>query len=645
MSASVTTGSFSVRIQDPFWSPKQALVRDVVIPYQWQALNDQVPGVEPSHTIENFRIAAGEADGDYYGMVFQDSDLYKWLEAVGHTLANERDEELERKADEAIDLLARAQQPDGYLNTHYTLTKPDKRWTNLRDDHELYCAGHLIEAAVAYYQATGKRKLLDIACRFADYINRVFGHGPGKIPGYPGHEEIELALIKLYRATGNRTYLDLALYFIEERGRQPHYFQIEAEKRGETTPFRFGFEYSQSHLPVREQTEAIGHAVRAMYFYTAVADAARETGDMSLLDACRRLWNSVVQKKMYVTGGIGSSADNGEAFTTDYDLPNDTAYTETCAAIGLVFFAQRMLQAEPRREYADVMERALFNGVLAGMSLDGRRYFYVNPLEVWPSACDYRADMHSVKYERQGWFGCACCPPNIARLLASLGQYVYTTDAAKETIYAHLYIGSSVSVEVAGGKQVTLVQESQLPWQGRIRLTVHLDDPAAFTLALRLPGWCLTPALRVNGEAVDPADAADGYARLNRTWACGDVIELDLPMQPLRIYPHPELREDAGKVALQYGPIVYCLEEADNGANLRDLTLPREAAIAAKYEPDLLGGVVVLESTGYKSAAPAGAALYSYEPPSREETLIRAIPYYAWANRGPGEMTVWIREA
>ncbi|WP_273369229.1 glycoside hydrolase family 127 protein, partial [Alicyclobacillus herbarius] len=635
----------SVRIHDPFWSPKQKLVRDVVIPYQWQALNDQVPGVEPSHTIENFRIVAGEAEGEYYGMVFQDSDLYKWLEAVGHTLANERDQELERKADEVIDLLARAQQPDGYLNTHYTLTKPDKRWTNLRDDHELYCAGHLIEAAVAYYEATGKRALLDIACRFADYIHQVFGHGPGQIPGYPGHEEIELALVKLYRTTGEKKYLDLALYFVEERGQQPHYFQIEAEKRGETEPFRFGFEYSQSHLPIREQTEAIGHAVRAMYFYTAVADVAMETGDESLLAACRRLWQSVVQKKLYVTGGIGSSADNGEAFTKDYDLPNDTAYTETCAAIGLVFFAQRMLQADPRREYADVMERALFNGVLSGMSLDGRRYFYVNPLEVWPAACDYRADMHSVKRERQGWFGCACCPPNIARLIASLGWYVYTTDAAKDTLYAHLYIGSTVTAELAG-QSVTVKQESELPWQGRVRFTIQVDDPAAFTLALRLPGWCANPAVRVNGEVVDLATTVrDGYAHLSRTWEPGDVVELELPMQPLRIFPHPELREDAGRVALQYGPIVYCLEEADNGANLRDITLPRESEITAQYQPDLLGGVVTLETVGYRSDASATDVLYTYAPTGRIQTQLRAIPYYAWANREPGEMTVWIREA
>jgi DUF1680 family protein len=633
----------NVKLEDPFWSPRQNLVREVVIPYQWAALNDHIPGVEPSHTIQNFRIAAGESDGEYYGMVFQDSDLYKWLEAVAYTLSIREDQELEQKADEAIDLIARAQRPDGYLNTYYTLVKPDQRWTNLRDDHELYCAGHLIEAAVAYWQATGKRKILDVACRFADYIDSVFGRDSGKKRGYPGHQEIELALLKLYRVTRDKKYLNLARYFVEERGQQPHYFQLEAEQRRDTR--KYEYEYSQSHLPIREQIEAVGHAVRAMYYYSAVADIAMECDDQSLLDACKRLWRNVVQQKMYVTGGIGSSADNGEAFTVNYDLPNDTAYAETCASIGLVFWAHRMLQAEPKREYADVMERALYNGILSGMSLDGKSYFYVNPLEVWPDACDYRSDMRTVKYVRQGWFGCACCPPNLARLIASLGQYVYASHAEKREIYVHLYIGSKADVQL-GDQRVTLEQESGLPWHGSVRLKINADQPTLFTLKLRIPSWCTDPILKVNGEVLESTSSfEDGYFTLERVWSGNDEIDLQLPMQVKRIRSNPLVRENAGRVALQYGPIVYCLEEVDNGPNLRDISLPRRSQLSARYVDDLLGGVILIEGSGFRTdPTTVGERLYTDQEPRRIPCKITAVPYFAWANRSPGEMTVWIRE-
>jgi Putative glycosyl hydrolase of unknown function (DUF1680). len=342
-------------------------------------------------------------------------------------------------------LIAKVQQSDGYLNTYFTIKEPDKKWTNLRDCHELYCAGHLIEAAVAYYEATGKKKLLDVACRFADHIDSVFGSEPHKKKGYPGHEEIELALIKLYRLTKEEKYLNLSKYFIDERGKRPLYFEIEAKERGNTNFFdlwnKLGPKYFQVHLPVREQTTAEGHAVRAVYLYSGMADVALETGDKSLVNACKRLWDNLTKKRMYVTGSIGSMSI-GESLTFDYDLPNDTNYSETCASVGLVFFAHRMLQIDPDRQYSDVMERALYNTVISGMSLDGKKFFYVNPLEVWPEACEKNKVKSHVKYTRQPWFGCACCPPNIARLLTSLGKYIYSKKAKE--VFVHLYVDSEL---------------------------------------------------------------------------------------------------------------------------------------------------------------------------------------------------------
>jgi len=368
----------NVKIEDNFWSRYINLIHKVVIPYQWDILNDAVPDAESSHAIKNFRIAAGLEQGEFYGMVFQDSDVAKWLEAVAYILEINPDPELERKADEVIEIIAKAQQPDGYLNTYFTLKEPANRWTNLRECHELYCAGHMIEAAVAYYNATGKRKLLDVMCKFVDYIDSVFGTEPGKLRGYDGHQEIELALFKLYETTGEEKYLKLSKYFIDERGQEPYYFDIESEKRGNTVFFpdhpTYSRIYNQTHLPVREQFTAEGHAVRAVYMYSAMADIAVETNDEVLFEACKRLWHNIVTKRMYITGAIGS-ASYGEAFTFDYDLPNDTAYAETCASIGLIFFAHRMLKSDINSNYADVIECALYNTVLSGIAQDGKSFF------------------------------------------------------------------------------------------------------------------------------------------------------------------------------------------------------------------------------------------------------------------------------
>lgn len=633
-----------VRIQDRFWKPRQNLVRDVMLPYQYAVMNDEVPGAEPSHALENFRIAAGLAQGEFYGMVFQDSDVYKWLEAAAYILAKEDHPELEKTADQVIDLIAAAQQPDGYLNTYFTVAEPEGRWRNLREEHELYCAGHLIEAAVAYYEATGKGKVLDVACRFADYISQIFGTEQGQKRGYPGHEGLELALVKLYRVTDNRKYLELSKYFVDERGRQPHYFEQEAIARGDrhvtTHGGRWDSRYNQSHLPVREQKEAVGHAVRAMYLYAALADLARYTRDESLHKICEALWEDVVNRKMYITGGIGSSS-YGEAFTIPYDLPNDTSYTETCAAIGLVFWASRMLNLDPNGAYADVMETALYNGVLSGMALDGKSFFYVNPLEVWPAAAEHRYDQRHVKTTRQGWFRCACCPPNLARLLASLEQYIFSYH--EDSIYLHLYMSSvlniageadGISIEVATG----------YPWDGQVELTVDVAQPREFTLALRIPGWCQTPSATVNGEQLELAAIMDrGYAKVNRLWQSGDKITLDFPMPVIRLAAHPQVRENAGRVALQRGPLVYCLEEADNGPVLTDIVLPLEPEFQTTFDPELLGGVVTIEAEAYRSADD-DQRLYRPFSAALRTVRIKAIPYYAWNNRGVGEMLVWIRQ-
>lgn len=638
-----------VEISDPFWSDYAKLIREVVIPYQYETLHDRVPGVEPSHAIKNFRIAAGHEQGDFYGFVFQDSDPAKWLEAVGYSLIVHPDPELERMADEMIDLIAEAQQPDGYLNTYFTVKEPGKRWTNLMDCHELYVAGHMMEAAVAYFRATGKRKLLDVVCRFADLIADVFGTEEGKIPGYDGHQEVELALVKLYQATGREKYLQLARYFIDQRGTEPKFFLGEWEARnrlshwspvpGKHAP---NLGYHQSHLPVREQDVAMGHAVRAVYMYTAMADLALHTGDESLTQACRKLWSNIVQKQMYITGGIGST-HHGEAFSFDYDLPNDTVYAETCASIGLIFFASRMLRLEAKAEYADVLERALYNTVIAGMARDGRHFFYVNPLEVWPKASRLNPGKHHVKPVRPGWFSCACCPPNVARLISSLGEYVYTQTA--DTLYTHLYIGGKADVQL-GGNRIAVSQESSLPWSGSVGIRIQAAAPSRFTLALRIPAWSSSAALTVNGVPV-PLDGClrDGYAYIDREWGTDDRLQLELAMDIHVVRAHPEVRANAGKVALVRGPLVYALEATDNeGGPLSALIYDKSKPFAARFDPELLGGAVVIEGNARREQDSGWAGLYRSAEKAAVPVQLRAIPYYLWGNRGEGEMTVWFRE-
>lgn len=643
-------GQPSVTIQDEFWGRYIRLVQDVVIPYQYEALHDRVPEAEPSRAIANFEIAAGRREGEFHGWVFQDSDVAKWLEAVGYSLSIKRDPDLEAQADAVIDLVGEAQQPDGYLNTYFTIKEPGKRWTNLQDCHEMYCAGHFIEAAVAYYEATGKDKLLQIMRRMVDHIDSVFGPEEGKLKGYDGHQEIELALIKLYRLTGEEKYLKLSSFFINQRGQEPNYLRQEWESRGRITHWSgvptssIELKYLQAHLPVREQNEAVGHSVRAVYMYTAMADLAALTGDETLREACARLWDNMTGKQMYITGGIGST-HQGEAFTFDYDLPNDTVYAETCASIGLIFFARRMLELAPDARYADVMERALYNNVLGSMAQDGKHYFYVNPLEVWPQACTCNPDKHHVKSERQGWFGCACCPPNVARLLTSLNQYIYTVHG--DTLYTNLYIGSELKTTL-GEAEVSVSQQSSYPWEGTVTFKVNPAQAGEFGIALRIPSWSQGMEIRVNGEVLKLSEGVEqGYRVIRRVWNAGDIIEASMPMEAHRVYAHPNLRADAQKTAIQRGPLVYCLEGVDNGTPLSSVTLSEAGAFTEVFDKSMLGGAVVVEGAGFRVNQEGwnGEQLYSREKAPLEAVKVTAVPYYLWGNRGSGEMKVWIPES
>jgi DUF1680 family protein len=626
-----------VTIKDEFWAPKIKVNREVTIPIEYKQCKD------------TGRIAAYKQDWkpgiEPVPHIFWDSDVAKWIEAASYSLSDHPDSALDMLLDEVIAAIASAQQEDGYLNTHFTAVEPEKRWTNLRDDHELYCAGHMMEAAVAHFQATGKRSLLDVLCKYADYIDHIFGTGPNQKRGYCGHEEIELALIKLYRATGEDRYLKLSSYFVEERGQQPYYFDQEAVARGESPEkFHFGgYAYNQAHKPVREQDKVVGHSVRAMYLYTAMAELSAELNDESLFAACEKLWSHLCTKHMYITGGIGASAAN-EGFTTDYDLPNETAYCETCASIGLVYWNHRMLQKKCDSRFSDVIERVLYNGALSGISQDGTRFFYGNPLAAYEGLIPHGNDGNSPDYyRRSGWFGCACCPPNLARLMASLGEYLYSLK--EDELAVHLYVQGAAKLQIKG-QSLKINLETKYPWDGDMRLRLDMKDVIRFSLKLRIPGWCKKYEVFVNGaKLVGELEIETGYLVLNQLWNPGDEVQLKLYMPIERVYAHPEIKQNIGSVALQRGPIVYCLEQADHEAPIRRMVLPIAAQITADLKPDLLNGVVVLrgnmlvaDSQGWEGT------LYRTEKPTYSVCTFTAIPYYAWANREPGEMKVWITE-
>lgn len=630
-------------VTDGFWGRYEKLVKEVVLPYQENALHDRIEGAEKSHCIENFRMAAeklrtGKCDGEFYGMVFQDSDVAKWLEGAAYSLAQQPDAELERRCDEIIELIGEAQQEDGYLNTYFTVKEPDKRWTNLHEAHELYCAGHMIEAAVAYAECTGKSRLLEIMCGMADHIYKHFIEEGAE--GYPGHPEIELALMRLYRCTKEEKYKELALHFINVRGVNSDYFRQEKRRNNWTVwgNDAENKEYAQNTEPVRMQKKAVGHAVRAVYLYTGMADAAMETGDVSLTEACKTLWNNITQCRMYVTGAIGSAYE-GEAFTKDYHLPNDTAYAETCAAIGLIFFSNKMLYLDRNSKYVDVMERALYNGVLAGMQLDGTRFFYVNPLEALPGISgEAQTHKHALPV-RPKWFACACCPPNVARLLSSLSEYAWHVLPGK--LCSNLFIGGTLDLCDTFGGKITL--QTAYPYDNKIEYHFQPEQEIMnVPLAIRIPAWSEKTVICINGKPVK-YEMEDGYAVIIKDFKADDVLTVELDMAVRKIYTSNKVSANTGKAAIERGPLIYCAEGADNEDDVLSLSLKKGGAVTvSEYLPDKLCGIQELYAEGYREAVSEN--LYSYEAPEEKECTVTLIPYYAWGNRGLNQMRVWIPE-
>lgn len=654
-----------VQITDDFWKKEIMLVKDTVLPYQWEALNDRIPDAQPSYCMHNFKVAGRmnrsaqqetgyvppvyttngfcvwpenpEKPGErFYGFVFQDSDFAKWIEAAAYILQQYPNPKLEEVADRAIDIVCEAQQPDGYLDTFYIINDMSKRFTDLRNNHELYCLGHLIEGAVAYYQTTGKDKLLRAACRYAECVEKHIGPDPGQLHGYPGHEIAEMALARLYELTGCEKYRDLGLYFINERGKKPYYYDRENSSDAYGEGLRY--QYQQAHQPVREQTEAVGHAVRAVYLYSGMADFARLTLDDSLKAACEKLWDDVVGTKMYITGGVGGT-HIGEAFSYAYDLPNDTAYAETCASVGMIFWARRMLEIEQKSKYADVMERELYNVVLSGMGLEGDSFFYVNPLEVVPEACRKDARKEYVKPVRQKWFGCACCPPNIARLIGSIGTYIYTE--TEDTVFVHLYVGSRMEKKLRTGK-LQIDMQSGFPWNGNVSIQIRSAASEEATIALRIPEWSQT--CRINGIEDAQTKEENGYLYITKVWGRQDLLQIEFPMEVRILEADYRVREDIGKVAVMRGPLVYCLEEADNGKDLHTLKVDGDARFETVEKKILTETVTAVRAQGWRQKTEQRNELYTpYTKTEYVRTNLTWIPYYAWANRGEGEMQVWTR--
>jgi uncharacterized protein len=614
-----------VTIADSFWGPRIETNRQVTVKYDFEKC-------EETGRISNFAKAAGWQEGDHEGIFFNDSDVFKVIEGAAYTLMQAPDPELDSYLDNLIAAIAASQEPDGYLYTARTIAErngtvdrlPDERegktrYSNLRVSHELYNIGHMYEGAVAHYLATGKRSLLDVALRSADHVDSVFG--PGKLRDVPGHQEIEIGLVALYRVTGEQRYLDLARSFLDERGRPDGHTLYGA--------------YAQDHLPVTEQREAVGHAVRAAYMYAGMADVAALTGDQGYIDAIDAIWEDVVTKKFYITGGIGARHE-GEAFGDAYELPNATAYNETCAAIANIFWNLRLFQLHGHAKYIDVLERSLYNGYLSGIDFSGDRFFYVNPLE-FDGSYRFNRDNSMV---RMPWFNCSCCPTNVVRLFPALGGYVYAQ--RDRDIFINLFVSSSGELSVDGA-DVRIRQESRYPWDGRVAVQVAPAQPLRFALRIRIPGWAQGepvpsdlyrylesdsgegPNLAVNGEPV-AISLEDGYAVIERTWQQGDEVELILPMAVRRVIAHPQVVDNQGMVAVERGPLVYCLEGVDNEGKALGRSLQDSAQFSVEWQPDLLQGVNVI------GASQGGETL----------TL---IPYYAWAHRGVGEMAVWLKQA
>jgi hypothetical protein len=610
-----------VHVQDGFWTDRLATSQTVTIPYCFEKC-------EETGRIRNFEKAAGLRQGKHEGIYFDDSDVYKVMEGAAYSLQVRPDSMLRLYLEKLITVMAAAQWDDGYLYTFYSLPErqPDKRWTNIRDMHEQYCAGHMFEAAVAHYQVTGERTFLDIAVRNADLIGSLFG--PGKRTDPPGHQEIEIGLCKLYRATGDGKYLDQAKFFLDQRGRRGN--------RGPDGKGGLYGMYSQDHTPVTEQTEAVGHSVRAAYLYTGMADVAALTGDMKYVDAIDAIWRDVLNTKLYITGGIGAAGGH-EGFGGKYELPNLTAYCETCASFANIFWNHRMFLMRGDAKYLDVLERVLYNAALAGISMKGDRFFYPNVLE------------SAGGHDRSPWFACACCPSNVARFVPSVPGYVYASKG--NDVYVNLFIGGDATLSTTDNK-VKLSQQTEYPWKGEVAIAIEPEKSGTFAILVRIPGWARNepvpsdlyefadkvsekPSIRVNGKAVS-FEVAKGFARIERKWQKGDRIALDLPMPIRRVVSHPEIKTNAGKVALQRGPIVFCFEGQDNDGKVLNLMIPDDAKLKAEYRPDLLNGVVVLTGQGQTTKRMLDGRIVT-----AAAKPFTAIPYYAWAHRGRAQMTVW----
>lgn len=611
----------NVTITDNFWKPRMDKVATTTL----QACIYQTEVKTPR--IQNFEVAAGTRQGKFQGIFYDDSDVYKALEAISYAIKNKSNPDLEKKADEWIDKIAAAQQPDGYINTYYTLQFPDKRWTDM-SMHEDYNGGHLIEAAVAYYNATGKRKLLEVAIRFADHFDSQFG--PGKRDWVTGHQELELALVKLYKTTKNDKYLKMASWLLDERGHKL--------AKGYTWTEWKDTAYAQDLVPVKQQTEITGHAVRAMYMYTGAADVAAQTGDTGYMNAMKTVWDDVVNRNMYITGGIGSSGNN-EGFSKDYDLPNEQAYCETCASVGMVFWNQRMNLLTGEGKYFDVLERSLYNGALDGLSLSGDHFFYGNPL-----ASDGQ-------HYRREWFGTACCPSNIARLVASLGDYIY--NKSSDAIWVNLFVASNTKIAM-GKTNVAIDQSSNYPWDGEVTINLNPDKKAKFTLYVRIPGWATgkavpgdlyhfvkmpakTVEVMVNGKLEQLIEIKNGYVAFNREWKKGDQVKVLLPMDVREVASKEEVIANVDRVALQRGPLVYCVEGADNRGKAWNFLLPEGTPFASVFKKDLLEGITTIEFD-----APVIQTSADGLSVSTTSKTITAIPYYSWCNRGSNPMQVWL---
>jgi uncharacterized protein len=605
-----------VEIQDNFWKPRIYTVSTVTIPVCITQTEIKTP------RIRNFEKVAAKKGEKHEGIYYDDSDVYKALEAIAYSLKNHPDKELEKKADEWVDKIAAAQLPDGYLNTYYTLGDITRRWTNM-NNHEDYCAGHLIEAAVAYYNTTGKPKLLNVAIRLANHLDSTFRLQNRQ--WISGHEEIELALVKLYGATGEKRYLDLADWYLQQRGKG--YFSVQPEVQ----------EYYQDRWPLKEQTKITGHAVRAMYLYTGAADVGAAKNDTGYMNAMKKVWEDVVYRNMYITGGIGSSGSN-EGFTVDYDLPNEQAYCETCASVGMVFWNQRMNLLTGDSKYIDILERSLYNGALDGLSLKGDRFFYGNPLA------------STGNYSRSEWFGTACCPANIARLVESVGNYIYAK--SNDALWINLFVGSTASFSIKNEK-IQVKQETNYPWDGKVQISVIPGKKTDFELNIRIPGWADNQpvpgdtyhysdksyekiSISLNGIPVT-CKMVKGYAVIRKIWEKGDIVVLNLPTPVRRIVAIDMVSEDKNRVALQRGPLVYCFEHADNDGKAMNIVIPDNITFTPEYKPVLLNGVVVLQAE-----APVIVVSANGLSAGSVNKKITAIPFFSWANRGEGQMQVWM---